>query len=208
MSDQKTVALLLFDGVDLLDVGGPYEVLLTANRLAVRAGQSEPFHVVTVSLDGSARTAYGGLKLEPADAMEATAADILVVPGLVDVPAALDDEELLGAIGSMASSVEIVASVCTGALLLAAAGLLEETTATTHFEDVEQLGEIIGRDNAVTARWVDAGSVVTAGSLSNGIAMALHLVHRLHSLELAQKTARQIEYPWHPNDGESIPAEV
>lgn len=207
MSDRKTVALLLFDGVDLLDVGGPYEVLLTANRLSVRAGHQELFDVVTVSLGGAACIAYGGLKLEPASAVEAIAADILIVPGLVDVPAALSDVELLGAIGSMASSVEIVASVCTGALLLAKAGLLGETTATTHFEDVDQLGEMIGRDNAVTARWVDAGSVITAGGLSNGIAMALHLVHRLHSLELAQKTARQIEYPWHPNDGESVRSE-
>lgn len=207
MSSPKRVALLLFEKVDLLDVGGPYEVFLTANRLAVRDGQPEPFTVTTVSIDGKPRTAYGGMRLEPDHTLDEVQPDVFVVPGLVDVPAALYDEDLIRSISSEGSSAEIVASVCTGALLLAKAGLLDGKVATTHFEDVSALGDLIGSDNAITARWVDAGTVVTGGGLSNGIAMALHLVHRLHSLDLAQRTARQIEYPWHPEDGLTVASE-
>lgn len=207
MIDATRVLLLIFDDVDLLDVGGPYEVFLTANRLVGRDGEAEPFQVIPVSLDGEAHSAYGGLGLVPDSALHDTTGEVLVVPGLVDVPAALNNERLIASIESSAESVELVASVCTGALLLAKAGLLDGLIATTHFEDVEQLAQLIGPDNAVTARWIDAGAVVTAGGLSNGMAMALHLVHRLHSLELAQRTARQIEYPWHPHGGETVKPE-
>lgn len=200
-STTHRVAILIFDGVDLLDVGGPYEVFLTASRLAVRDSRPPPFEVTTVSVDGRRRTAYGGLRLEPERSIESVVSDVFVVPGLVDVPAATGDEVLIDAIRDAGSSAAILASVCTGALLLASAGLLDGTVATTHFEDVDQLGELIGRGRAVEERWVDAGRVITAGGLSNGIAMGLHLVSRLESLDLARRTARQLEYPWDPDDG-------
>lgn len=200
-STTHRVAILIFDGVDLLDVGGPYEVFLTASRLAVRDSRPPPFEVTTVSVDGRRRTAYGGLRLEPERSIESVVSDVFVVPGLVDVPAATGDEVLIDAIRDAGSSASILASVCTGALLLASAGLLDGTVATTHFEDVDQLGELIGRGRAVEERWVDAGRVITAGGLSNGIAMGLHLVSRLESLDLARRTARQLEYPWDPDDG-------
>lgn len=200
-STTHKVAILIFEGVDLLDVGGPYEVFLTASRLAAREGRPPPFEVTTVSVDGSRRTAYGGLHLEPERSIENMVCDVFVVPGLIDVPAATGDEVLMEAIRDAGGSAAIIASVCTGALLLASAGLLEGTVATTHFEDVSELGELIGSGRAVEERWVDAGRVVTAGGLSNGIAMGLHLVRRLESLDLARRTARQLEYPWDPDDG-------
>lgn len=200
-STTHRVAILIFEGVDLLDVGGPYEVFLTASRLAVRDGRQPPFEVTTVSVDGGWRTAYGGLRLEPERSIENMVSDVFVVPGLIDVPAATVDEELIDAIRDAGNSAAILASVCIGALLLASAGLLDGTVATTHFEDVDQLGELIGSGRAVEERWVDTGRVVTAGGLSNGIAMGLHLVHRLESLDLARRTARQIEYPWDSEDG-------
>lgn len=200
-STTHKVALLLFAGVDLLDVGGPYEVFLTANRLAVRDGRPSPFEVITVSADGRQLPVYGGLRLQPQQGLDGLKSDVFVVPGLIDVPAATGDETLLGAIREASESTAILASVCTGALLLASAGLLDGSVATTHFEDVGALGELIGPENAVVERWVDAGRVVTAGGLSNGIAMALHLVRRLESLDLATRTARQLEYPWDPDGG-------
>lgn len=201
MTRRLSFALLLFDGVDLLDVGGPYEVFLTANRLAARNGDQAPFEVTTITIDGASVQAYGGLRLLPHGDVDSADPDVLVVPGLVEVGAALRDQRLLSVIGSVGRSCQAVTSVCTGAFLLAGAGLLDDVTATTHFEDVEALGNLIGSTNAVQARWVDAGRVVTAGGLSNGIAMALHLVDRFHSLTLAQRTARQIEYPWDPTEG-------
>lgn len=204
------VALLLFDDVDLLDVGGPYEVLLTANRLAGRAGEPPPFEVLTVSARPGPVTAYGGLGLLAGGARDDVGeVDVLVVPGTIDVPAAAGDARLLELIRQAAAPAEtLVASVCTGSLLLARAGLLDGVAATTHHEDVEDLAALIGPDHVRTAAWVDAGRVVTAGGLSNGLAMALHLVDRLHSRQLAERTAAQLEYPWAPTAGQTIPVDA
>lgn len=90
------VALLLFDAVDLLDIGGPYEVLLTANRLAGRAGEPPPFEVLTVSVRPGPVTAYGGLGLVAGGILDDVGdLDVLVVPGTIDVSAAAGDARLL-----------------------------------------------------------------------------------------------------------------
>ena len=192
------IGLLLFEGVDLLDVGGPYEVFLTASRLVARDGGEPPFEVVTLTADGGPVTAYGGLGLRPQAAVaDSGPLDVVVVPGTIDVDAAVGDERLLAAIDGLAGATDLTASVCTGAFLLAAAGVLDGRPWTTHWEDVDLLAERIGERGAVRdVRWVDAGEVVTAGGLSSGIAMALHLVDRFAGRDLAERTARQLDYDW------------
>jgi len=192
------IGLLLFEGVDLLDVGGPYEVFLTASRLVARDGGEPPFEVVTLTADGGPVTAYGGLGLRPQAAVaDSGPLDVVVVPGTIDVDAAVGDERLLAAIDGLAGATDLTASVCTGAFLLAAAGVLDGRPWTTHWEDVDLLAERIGEGGAVRdVRWVDAGEVVTAGGLSSGIAMALHLVDRFAGRDLAERTARQLDYDW------------
>ncbi len=193
-----TVELLLFDEVDLLDVGGPYEVLLTANRLVVRDGGAAPFEVRTVALTEEV-VAYGGLGLRPSHVLDLDAAvDVLIVPGAVDLDVAAAAEPT---IARRAARADLVTSVCTGALLLARAGVLDAPAATTHHEDLDLLGELAPGTAVHRARWVDAGSVVTAGGLSSGLALGLHLVDRLVSRDLAVRTAAQIEHPWDPDDG-------
>lgn len=200
------IGVLLYDGVDLLDAGGPYEVFLTAARLAVRDGGGPPFEVVTLTVTGAPVTAYGGMGLVPqASAASAGSLDVLIVPGTIDVGGALDDAALLAAIDRLAAASDITASVCTGAFLLADVGLLDGRPWTTHWEDVDGLAGTLGETGAVRdLRWVDAGEVVTGAGLSSGIAMALHLVDRLAGRDLAVRTARQIDYDWQP-DG-SAPA--
>lgn len=192
------IAILLFDEVDLMDVAGPYEVFLTASRLQVRRRQEPTFEVVTVAAGGADVAAFGGLGLRPhLDATEASRIDVLLVPGAVEIDRVGDDPELIGLIGGLAEDADVVGSVCTGAFLLERAGLLDGVEATTHWEDVPDLTERGGpssvRDDV---RWVDAGGIVTAGGLSSGVAMALHLVERFESRELAEATARQIDYVW------------
>lgn len=202
------IGLVLFDQVDLLDVGGPYEVFLTANRLAERRGVDAPFEVVTIGVSSSPITSYGGLGLTATCALDeagglddAGGLDVLIVPGTVDVDAASADEQVTTALRSLAGAATLLTSVCTGSVLLARAGLLTGVAAaTTHHQDLGILADVVG-DRAVEARWVDTGSVVTAGGLSNGIAMALHLVDRLVSRDLAVTTAAQIAYTWDPSDG-------
>lgn len=194
------IGILLFEGVDLLDSGGPYEVFLTASRLTQRDGAPAPFEIVTLTTDGAPVTAYGGLILTPGSSLAAVGAiDLLLVPGTTDLSSPLADTELIEAVRTLSADAELTASVCTGAFLLAKAGLLGEKKWTTHWEDIDLLAETVGAQGAVRhRRWVDAGEIVTSGGLSSGIAMALHLVARFAGRELADRTARQIEYDWNP----------
>ena len=196
------IGIVVFDQVDLLDVGGPYEVFLTASRLVVRDGGEPPFEVVTVGATADAVTAYGGLRLIPqATLADCGPLDVLVVPGAIKIDEVLADQALLGAVGRAAAGSSVVASVCTGAFILGALGRLEKRPWTTHWEDVEELVRRVGPRGHAWVRWVDTGEVVTSGGLSSGIAMSLHLVDRFEGRGLATRTARQIEYDWDPVAG-------
>ena len=196
------IGILLYGQVDLLDVGGPYEVFLTASRLVVRDGGEPPFEVLTVGATRDAVTAYGGLGLVPqATLSECGPLDVFVVPGAVDIDAVVADETLLAAARLAARDAGVVASVCTGAFVLGALGLLSGRPWTTHWEDVAALAERVDGPGEAWVRWVDAGEVVTSGGLSSGIAMSLHIVDRFAGRELAARTAKQIEYAWDPVAG-------
>jgi transcriptional regulator GlxA family with amidase domain len=195
------VGILVYEQVDLLDVGGPYEVFLTASRLAVRNGQEPPFEVVTVAWSVDSVAAYGGLRLLPQATLEAASPfDVFIVPGTISVDRVLGDGELLAALRPVVEASELVASVCTGAFVLGKLGQLEGRPWTTHWEDVDELATRFpgSGTGAPWVRWVDAGSVVSSGGLSSGIAMSLHLVDRLAGRDLAVRTARQLEYEWDP----------
>jgi transcriptional regulator GlxA family with amidase domain len=202
------VTLVAFDDMDLLDTGGPYEVLLTAYRLLAREAQNdssviEPLEIELAGLRVGPVTAYGGLSLNATRALaDLTATDVVIVPGAVNVDALVGNAKLLAEVTRLAGIASITMSVCTGSFLLGAAGLLDGRAWTTHHEDVDGLAEMIGPTGAHhDCRWVDSGSIITGGGLSSGIAAALHLVERLHGRELAVRTAQQIEYTWDPDDG-------
>lgn len=199
------IGILLFADVDLLDVGGPYEVLLTASRLVERDGGEPPFEVVTVAQTDGPVSAYGGLRLLPHVSIEqAGELDIVLVPGAIAIDDVLASTGLLTALSRLIEPAELVGSVCTGAFLLGALGLLEDREWTTHWEDLAILAERLGARGTHGVRWVDAGQVVTAGGLSSGIAMALHLVDRFCGRQLAQRTATQLEYAWDPQGHDRV----
>ena len=135
------IGLLLYEGVDVIDTGGPYEVFLTASRLAARVGDPPPFDVVTLTPDGGPVTAYGGLGLTPHAAASDPdlGLDVVVVPGTIDIDAAVDDAAVMDAVRSLAAGADATTSVCTGAFLLGDAGLLAGRPWTTHWEDVDLL---------------------------------------------------------------------
>ncbi len=196
------MAIVVFDDVDLLDVGGPYEVFLTASRLAERQGRPPPFTMTTVGLTPYPVTAYGGLRLVPDTTFrDLGPVDILVVPGAIAIDEVAARTELIAAIERASRSCALTTSVCTGAFLLAEAGMLDGRAFTTHWEDVPALEQRVGAGGDAGRQWVDTGDVITAGGLSSGIAMALHVVDRLVGRDLAAATARQIDYEWDP-DGE------
>jgi transcriptional regulator GlxA family with amidase domain len=193
------IGILLFEQFDLLDVGGPYEVFLTASRLVVRDGGTPPFEVVTVASSLDPVTAYGGMRVIAQAALdEAGPFDVFIVPGAIKIDDVLADRELMAAVRTVAQDTPVAASVCTGAFLLGEFGLLEGRPWTTHWEDVEELAGRIGSPGQAWVRWVDTGDVVTGGGISSGISMALHLVDRFAGRDLALRTARQIEHEWAP----------
>lgn len=194
----RRIGVLVFDDVDLIDVSGPLEVLWTANRLAQRRGARPPFDVRTASADGRPVTSYGGLGLTPHAALHDLAdLDVLIVPGAIDIDGVLTDPALVDVARSASARGTTVLSICTGAFVLGAAGLLDGRRYTTHADDLADLAELVGSGTPDdTVRWVDAGEVITAGGMTSGIAASLHLVERLAGRDLAQATARQIDYAW------------
>ena len=200
----KLVAFLLFDEMDLLDFGGPYEVLLTANRLSERAGDPTPFRVHTVSPDGQPVTAYGGVGLTPAGSVaDIERTDVAIIPGTIDPKQVTADPAITAAVAALTADASITASVCTGSYLLGHIGLLDNRDWTTHWEDIADLQQQLAlRDDADSRlhgrsdRIVDTGRVVTAGALACGLDLGLHLVARLVSPNLARQTARQVDFPW------------
>ncbi|HVT57172.1 MAG TPA: DJ-1/PfpI family protein [Thermoanaerobaculia bacterium] len=199
----RTVGILIFDGVEVLDFAGPFEVFsrtrLVAGADSRRSEESAPFRVFTVARDRRPVTATGGLVVTPAHGFsDAPPIDLLVVPGGFGTRTMVGDPEVLEWIRRVAAGAERVTSVCTGALLLSQAGLLAGRLATTHWAALDLL-ESMG--NGVTVererRVVDDGVVSSAG-VASGIDMAFYIVETLCGREVADETARYIEYRREP----------
>ncbi len=183
------IAIPLYDRFTALDAIGPYQVLSMLPGATVLFLAAEPGPVRT---DNGMLTVLAERRYE-----DAPEPDVLVVPGGPGTRAMLADERVLGWLRSAHESSRYTTSVCTGSLLLAAAGLLDDRRATTHWASVDWMR---GQYPAVTmladARVVDEGRIVTSAGVSAGIDMALHVVARLHGEETAAWTARRMEYDW------------
>ena len=200
MNAPWNVGILVFDGVEVLDFAGPFEVF-SRTRLAAgvdsrRSDDDAPLHVFTVAETGAEIVATGGLRVVPHHGFDsAPSIDLLVVPGGFGTRPLLESEEVLAWIAKTAASAQRVTSVCTGALLLARAGLLSGKRATTHWGAYDALAEV---DDTIEvdrgARFVEDG-VITSAGVAAGIDMAFAVVESLFGQEVADETARYIEYP-------------
>lgn len=195
----RTIGIYVYDDVEVLDFAGPYEVFTCATRVAARLapGAEAPFRVRTIGAGVGMLRARAGLSVLPeADFAGAGKIDVLIIPGGV-VDAELAKAGVVAWIAATAAAAELTASVCTGAFLLARAGLLDGREATTHWEDVDDLRAAFPLVKVkAERRWIDDGAIVTSGGISAGIDMSLHLVARLAGRDLALRTARQMEYDW------------
>ena len=190
----KNVAILIFDEVEVLDFCGPFEVFSVAGR---REGR-EPFNVYTVAETRSPVSARNNLSVNPAHTLEdCPRPDILLVPGGYGTRREMHNAALTDWIKRKADEAELVLSVCTGALLLARAGLLEGLSATTHFMAMDLLRETAPNTNVLAdERVVDNGKVILSAGVSAGIDMSLYVVGKLLGEQQAEETARYIEYDW------------
>ena len=191
------IGIYIYDDAEVLDFSGPFEVFSTASRLSAPPGYFNVFLIAQELRPVSARAGY--LVVPHYSIEDHPALDVLIVAGGVHT-AELEKPEVIDWVSRTAARTDLVASVCTGAFLLARAGVLTGLDATTHWEDQQALADSFPDVNVIgNQRWVDQGKYVTSGGISAGIDMSLHLVSRLTSPALAVKTTRQMEYDWHTN---------
>jgi transcriptional regulator GlxA family with amidase domain len=201
MTRKIHVGILVFDDVEVLDFAGPFEVFsrtrTTPGLESRRSEDSAPFNVFTVAPGSGPIVATGGLTVVPhCDFATSPAIDVLVVPGGFGTRPLLQNTDVLDWLRRTAAGAQRVTSVCTGALLLAQAGLLAGRRATTHWSSLDRLA---GLDATITVdgsvRVVD-DVVITSAGVSAGIDMALSVVAAYCGREVAVETARYVEYPF------------
>jgi transcriptional regulator GlxA family with amidase domain len=190
--DDLAIAVVLWDGVEELDFAGPYEVLTAWARESERE-----ITVRTVAETAEPVRCSHGLRVIPDVAwVDVGHVDVLVLPGGDSRPL-VADESFVQRMRDLAGAGTLMTSVCTGALVYGAAGLLADRPATTHWSALDRLAAY-GANVDEKARFVDDGDIVTAAGVSAGIDMALHLVARLESPERARSIRRYIQYDPQP----------
>lgn len=193
------VGIFIFNDVEVLDFAGPFEVFSRTRLIpgleSRRSEESAPFRVFTVAKDAKPVITTGGLRVIPEFAFNnAPSIDLLVVPGGLGTRPLLADQETLDWIKQVAAKAKKVTSVCTGSLLLAKSDLLNNRRATTHWGALDMLQSLdksvqVERDRRV----VDDGTITSAG-VASGIDMAFYVVETLYGREVADETARYIEF--------------
>jgi len=192
-SGKRNVAVLLYEGVELLDFGGPGEVFAA----------TEGFNVYTVAATADPIVSQGFVRITPEYTLDdSPRPDILILPGGA-TGGPLRNEKVIEWIRAVADDLEVALSVCTGAYLLAKAGLLDGLKATTWHGAIDNFREFAPHTMVLeNTRWVDNGKVVTTAGVSAGIDGALHVVARLKGEKVAASTARYMEYDkWVPEQG-------
>ncbi|MBL8642444.1 MAG: DJ-1/PfpI family protein [Rhodospirillaceae bacterium] len=196
MPDGLNIAILIFDGAEELDYVGPWEVFTMVN-LVKRIKKQEPdAHVYFVSESGGKITSAKGMRVE-ADYSYATAplADIVLVPGGQGTRREVTNPATLQWVAAQAAGCKWVTSVCTGSMVLAAAGPAKGKTITTHWMAVEEVRARGDAGAVVTGqRWVVDGNVVTSAGVSAGIDMALWVVQQVYGADFCQIVVNAMEY--------------
>jgi transcriptional regulator GlxA family with amidase domain len=187
------IGILLFDEAEELDFVGPLEVF------GVASGLVQSLSVLTISKDGQAIQGRYGLRVQPNYSMvDCPPLDLLIVPGGKGArEKARYDKEIIAFVKAHASKQEI-ASICTGALVLAEAGILTGRRATTHHSALGMLRQYADVHVVEGTRFVFENGVASSAGISAGIDLALELVHRHFGEKVAREVAHTMEYPYSP----------
>ena len=204
---RKLVGIVIFPEVEVLDFCGPYEVF-SVTRLdeARRREEPSPFQVLLVAEQAEPVQASGGMRVIPNCTLNTCPGlDVLVVPGGWGTRREIDNEVLIDWIAQRGRQVETLAAVCTGAMLLGKAGLLDGRRATTHWRSLGWMRESFP---AVTVEEhlhvVEDGHILTSAGISAGIDLALKVVARYHGEAIARATARHMEYRFSEDNARRI----
>lgn len=191
------IGIYIYNDAEVLDFAGPFEVFSVASRFLE---ESKKLNVFTISQNDDVINARGGFKLNATyNFTNCPKVDVLVVVGGVHTQE-VKKIDVINWIANTSKNTKLVASVCTGAFLLAQANIITNHDVTTHWEDIKDLQNDYPNLNVISnKRWVDEGNIVTSGGISAGIDMSLHLISKIFDEKLALKTARQMEFDWTRN---------
>jgi len=208
VAGRATVGIVVFDDVEVLDFCGPFEVFSVVRLAEARRQEPSPFDVGLVAETGGPVTTTGGMTVTPRWSFDdCPALDLVLVPGGWGVRRQLENPPLMDWLRERSREVERLCSVCTGSLLLGAAGLLDGRRATTHWRSLGWMGEMLPAVEVVRDRhFVRDGSVWTSAGISAGIDMSLRIVAAIHGEEIGRATARYMEYAWPGSDARRISA--
>ena len=203
------IGILVFDDAEELDFVGPWEVFTMGNEMAKLSGNAPPHDVFLVAeCQDTIRCAKGMRVLPDTTTAQCRALDVLLIPGGQGTRREVGNEALLEWIASVAKGAKWVTSVCTGAMLLTAAGPAKGRKVTTHWAFVETLRARNEAAEVLTdRRYVRDGNVVTAAGVSAGIDMALWLTGEWHGAEFARIVQRGMEYDPQPPYQDLVPQE-
>lgn len=190
------IGIYIYDKAEVLDFSGPFEVFTTASRIFKG---NAPFKVFLISQSGTTVSARAGYSVNPDYGFHNHPnLDILIISGGYHYDET-ENKKVIKWIYNQGKETSYIASVCTGVFLLAEAGIITNEKVTTHWSDIDELREKYPNLTVCEdSRWVDQGRIITSAGISAGIDMSLYLVSRLHSMDLAEKTALQMEYDWNP----------
>ena len=193
MLKQKSVGILLFNEVEVLDFAGPFEVFSITTYTECN---EKIFKVRTVAETKDLIKARNGLKIQPDyDFYDAPHFDILIIPGGYGAEEIeIHNLNIINWIKNKMNNVYIIASVCTGAFLLAEAGLLDGKQATTHWMDIDRLEKEYTKVKVQrNVKFIDEFPIITSGSISAGINMSFYIIKKLLGEEIANVTAKRME---------------
>lgn len=186
------VGIFIFNDVEVLDFAGPFEVFSLASK-----NNNSVFEVFTISENKEIIKARNGLQVKPNLSFNDNyEIDILIIPGGYGAEEfEIKKQKTLNWIIEQSKKVDILASVCTGALLLAECGILKNKKATTHWMDLNRLESNYPDVNVIkNVKYVDEGNILTSGGISAGINMSFYIIQRLFGIDIAKSTAKRMEY--------------
>ncbi len=192
MKEKIQVGILLFNEAEVLDFAGPFEVFSVATE-----NDTKLFNAFTIGESDKTISARNGLKVIPEYTIQNhPKLDVLIIPGGYGAEhIEINNDIILDWIKAQQNKVDILASVCTGAFLLAQSGILDNLKATTHWMDLDRLENEYPKITVIEGvKFVDEGKIITAGGISAGINMSFHIIERLFGKKAVNETAKRMEY--------------
>lgn len=191
MSEIKSIGMVLFDDVELLDFAGPLEVFGAANYVK----ENSLFSITTLAPTKDIKVSKSLLNVTVDEVMDQQQFDLLLIPGGFGTRPLVKDESFLKTIDQLVKKSKITASICTGALLLAKLGYLKDKTACSHHLSFELLKSIDPTVHILKdKRYADHGDILTSAGVSAGIDMSFHLLKRLYGEAFSDTVRKYIEY--------------